>query len=144
MCRADGLDRPDAPALSRSARRRLDQSRWQSAGRDAGDAFHGNGFVSKLEILRGDLVDVLYQATKDQTDYRFNTRIEDLNQSADAVQTTLSDGTTVSAELVVGCDGPHSALRRLAFGPEEQFVKPLGGYNAWFTAPTPSASTVGI
>ena len=28
-------------------------------------AFHGNGVVSKLEILRGDLVDVLYQATKD-------------------------------------------------------------------------------
>ena len=39
-------------------------------------AFNGNGLVSKLEILRGDLVDVLYQATKDQTEYRFNTRIE--------------------------------------------------------------------
>ncbi len=26
------------------------------------------------------------------------------------------------------------------FGPEEQFVKPLGGYNAWFTAP----DTVGL
>ena len=23
----------------------------------------------------------------------------------------------------------------MVFGPEEQFVKPLGGYNAWFTAP---------
>ena len=28
-------------------------------------AFNGNGLVSKLEILRGDLVDVLYQATKE-------------------------------------------------------------------------------
>ena len=28
----------------------------------------------------------------------------------------------------------------MAFGPEEQFVKPLGGYNAWFTAP----DTVGL
>ena len=26
-------------------------------------------------------------------------------------------------------------MRRLVFGPEERFVKPLGGYNAWFTAP---------
>jgi 2-polyprenyl-6-methoxyphenol hydroxylase-like FAD-dependent oxidoreductase len=42
-------------------------------------AFNGNGLVSKLEILRGDLVDVLYQATKNQTDYRFSTRIENLN-----------------------------------------------------------------
>ena len=98
-------------------------------------AFHGNGVVSKLEILRGDLVDVLYQATKEQTEYRFNTRIEELSQSDDAVTATLSDGSTLSADLVVGCDGPHSAVRRLVFGPEEQFVKPLGGYNAWFTAP---------
>ena len=37
-------------------------------------AFDGNGLVSKLEILRGDLVDVLYNATKDSTEYRFNTR----------------------------------------------------------------------
>jgi 2-polyprenyl-6-methoxyphenol hydroxylase-like FAD-dependent oxidoreductase len=103
-------------------------------------AFNGNGLVSKLEILRGDLVDVLDQATKDQTEYHFNTRIEDLNQNEDAVQATLSDGTTLSADLVVGCDGPHSAVRRLVFGPEEQFVKPLGGYNAWFTAP----DTVGL
>ena len=98
-------------------------------------AFDGNGLVSKLEILRGDLVDVLYQATKDQTDYRFDTRIEDLGQNDDGIEATLSDGTTVSADLVVGCDGPHSSVRRLVFGPEEQFVKPLGGYNAWFTAP---------
>jgi 2-polyprenyl-6-methoxyphenol hydroxylase-like FAD-dependent oxidoreductase len=48
-------------------------------------AFNGNGLVSKLEILRGDLVDVLYQATKDQTEYQFNIRIEDLNQNEDAV-----------------------------------------------------------
>jgi 2-polyprenyl-6-methoxyphenol hydroxylase-like FAD-dependent oxidoreductase len=98
-------------------------------------AFDGNGLVSKLEILRGDLVDVLYQATNDQTDYLFDTRIEDLGQNDDGVEATLSDGTTVSADLVVGCDGPHSAVRRLVFGPEDQFVKPLGGYNAWFTAP---------
>jgi len=52
----------------------------------------------------------------------------------------LSDGTTLSADLVVGCDGPHSAVRRLVFDPEEQFVKPLGGYNAWFTA----SDTVGL
>jgi 2-polyprenyl-6-methoxyphenol hydroxylase-like FAD-dependent oxidoreductase len=60
-------------------------------------AFHGNGLVSKLEILRGDLVDVLYQATKRQTDYRFNTRIEDLSENDDGVSATLSDGSTLSA-----------------------------------------------
>jgi 2-polyprenyl-6-methoxyphenol hydroxylase-like FAD-dependent oxidoreductase len=103
-------------------------------------AFNGNGLVSKLEILRGDLVDVLYQETKGRTEYRFDTRITELSQSDDAVEATLTDGTKLSVDLVVGADGPHSAVRRLVFGPEEQFVKPLGGYNAWFTAP----DTVGL
>ncbi|MFV1362287.1 FAD-dependent monooxygenase [Mycolicibacterium elephantis] len=103
-------------------------------------AFHGNGVVSKLEILRGDLADVLYQATKDTAQYLFNTRVETLDDDGAAVAVTLSDGTTLRADLVVGADGPHSAVRRMAFGPEEQFVKPLGGYNAWFTAP----DTVGL
>jgi 2-polyprenyl-6-methoxyphenol hydroxylase-like FAD-dependent oxidoreductase len=104
------------------------------------EAFDGNGVVSKLEILRGDLVDVLYQASKDDAEYRFDTRISDLEPSGDGVVATLTDGTRLTADLVVGADGPHSAVRRLAFGPEEQFVKPLGGYNAWFTAP----DTVGL
>jgi 2-polyprenyl-6-methoxyphenol hydroxylase-like FAD-dependent oxidoreductase len=104
------------------------------------EAFHGNGLVSQLEILRGDLADVLYQASAADTDYRFSTRVTELAQQDDAVLATLSDGTTVRADLVVGADGPHSAVRRLAFGPEENFVKPLGGYHAWFTAP----DTVGL
>jgi 2-polyprenyl-6-methoxyphenol hydroxylase-like FAD-dependent oxidoreductase len=41
-------------------------------------AFNGKSLMPKLEKLRGELVDVLYQKTKDQTEYRFNTRIEDL------------------------------------------------------------------
>ncbi|OBK20842.1 FAD-binding monooxygenase [Mycobacterium asiaticum] len=101
------------------------------------EAFHGNGMVSELEILRGDLADVLYQATVDTTEYRFGTRVIELTQSADEVTATLSDGSTVCADLVVGADGPHSAVRRLAFGPEDKFVRPLGGYNAWFSAPDP-------
>ncbi|HKP42376.1 FAD-dependent monooxygenase [Mycobacterium sp.] len=103
-------------------------------------AFHGNGLVSKLEILRGDLVDVLYRETKNYTEYRFSTRIEEISQTEGAVEARLTDGSTLSADLIVGADGPHSAVRRLVFGPEEQFVKPLGGYNAWFTAP----DTVGL
>jgi 2-polyprenyl-6-methoxyphenol hydroxylase-like FAD-dependent oxidoreductase len=104
------------------------------------EAFHGNGLISQLEILRGDLTEVLYQASAADTDYRFSTRITELAQEEDAVLATLSDGTTVRADLVVGADGPHSAVRRLVFGPEEKFVKPLGGYHAWFTAP----DTVGL
>lgn len=100
-------------------------------------AFGGNGVVSKLEILRGDLVDVLFQATRDHAEYHFNTSISEIGQCHDGAEVMLSDGTRLRADLVVGADGPHSAVRRLVFGPEEQFVKPIGGYNAWFSAPDP-------
>lgn len=103
-------------------------------------AFGGNGPVSKLEILRGDLVDVLYQATRETVEYRFGTRIAALAEHDDGVEVTFADGATLQADLVVGADGPHSAVRRLAFGPEENYLTPLGGYNAWFTAP----DTVGL
>lgn len=79
------------------------------------EAFNGNGVVSKLEILRGDLVEVLYNATKTRAEYRFGTRIAAIDES----EATLTDGTKVTADLIVGADGPHSAVRRLVFGPEE-------------------------
>jgi 2-polyprenyl-6-methoxyphenol hydroxylase-like FAD-dependent oxidoreductase len=100
-------------------------------------AFNGNGLVSKLEILRGDLVEVLYAATKDTCEYRFGTRIAALTHDHAGADVTFSDGSTLRADLVVGADGPHSAVRRLAFGPEDRYLSPLGGYNAWFSAPDP-------
>lgn len=103
-------------------------------------AFHGNGLVSKLEILRGDLAAVLYESTRQNVEYRFGASIAALEQTGDAVVVTLADGNRLSADLVVGADGPHSAVRRMAFGPEEGFVRPIGGYNAWFSAP----DTVGL
>jgi 2-polyprenyl-6-methoxyphenol hydroxylase-like FAD-dependent oxidoreductase len=86
------------------------------------EAFDGNGVVSKLEILRGDLVDVLYEATRDGAEYRFGTRISQLAHDGDGVVATLTDGTQVEADLVVGADGPHSAVRRLTFGPETALI----------------------
>lgn len=38
-------------------------------------------------------------------------------------------------DLVIGADGLHSNVRRLVFGPEEQFVKRLGTHAAIFTVP---------
>jgi 2-polyprenyl-6-methoxyphenol hydroxylase-like FAD-dependent oxidoreductase len=71
--------------------------------------------VSDLEILRGDLVDVPYRATADQEDYRFHSRIAGLEESGDGMTVTPANGSTVHADLVVGADGPHSVVRRLAF-----------------------------
>lgn len=128
--------------LDQMKRRALDQRgiAWvRSDGRRRAempvDAFGGNGMVSKLEILRGDLVEALYAACRDTAEFRFGTRISALEPLDGGVVATLTDGTRVSADLVVGADGPHSGVRRLTFGPDETFLRPLGGYHAWFTAP---------
>lgn len=58
-----------------------------------------------------------------------------MSQDDDGVDITLADGRQLRADLVVGADGPHSAVRGMVFGDEDLFVESLGGYNAWFTAP---------
>ncbi|HMG63701.1 MAG TPA: FAD-dependent monooxygenase [Streptosporangiaceae bacterium] len=98
--------------------------------------FGGEGMVSEIEILRGDLAQLLVDASVEAgASYVFATRISSLVDGPDGVDVTLIDGTELTVDLVIGADGPHSATRRLAFGPEEDFVRPAGGYMAWFTAP---------
>lgn len=97
--------------------------------------FAGEGIVSELEILRGDLGAVLYDATAPDVEYHFGRQITALTQGVDGVEVAFDDGTSHRFDLVVGADGPHSGVRRLALGPETEFAHPLGGYTAWFTAP---------
>lgn len=99
------------------------------------DDFDGDGIISELEIIRGDLGQLLHDATVDDVEYVFGHRVTALRDSSDGVEVALDDGTVRVFDLVVGADGPHSGVRRLAFGPEEQFVRPLGGYTAWYTVP---------
>lgn len=136
--------------LEEMQRRSLDQRgiAWvKSNGRRRAEmpveAFDGNGMVSKLEILRGDLVDVLYDATSSAVEYRFGTRISELDPRDDGVVATLTDGTQLTADLVVGADGPHSVVRRLIFGPEEDFVGRSAGTTPGSPHPTEWASTAG-
>jgi 2-polyprenyl-6-methoxyphenol hydroxylase-like FAD-dependent oxidoreductase len=102
--------------------------------------FGGEGMISEIEILRGDLAQLLVDASVEAgASYVFATRISSLVDGPGGVDVTLSDGTERTVDLVIGADGPHSATRRLAFGPEDSFVRPVGGYMAWFTAPESAA-----
>ncbi|UUT34997.1 serine hydrolase [Microbacterium elymi] len=98
--------------------------------------FGGEGIISEIEILRGDLADLLVaDSVSHGAEYLFGTRIVALTDLGDGVRVELNDGSTREADIVVGADGPHSATRRRVFGSAEEFVRPLGGYMAWFTCP---------
>lgn len=99
------------------------------------DEFGGEGLISEIEILRGDLCQLLYDATSPSVEYRFDESIEAMDQDDDGVQVRFRSGVEEWFDLVVGADGLHSVVRELAFGPEQDYVQPLDCYTAWFTAP---------
>lgn len=74
-----------------------------------------------LNLLRGDIEDVLHTAVAGEVDIRFGTTVEAVDQDDDGVEVVLSDGTAHRADLLVGADGLHSTTRALVFGPEERY-----------------------
>ncbi|MFL6119117.1 FAD-dependent monooxygenase [Actinophytocola sp.] len=89
-----------------------------------------------IEIRRGDLADILYQRTRDSCEYVFGDSITSLTETnettgtAGGVHVTFEKSAPRTFDLVVGADGIHSTVRRLAFGPEQDYVHFLGHYYA--------------
>jgi 2-polyprenyl-6-methoxyphenol hydroxylase-like FAD-dependent oxidoreductase len=93
-----------------------------------------DGFTSgELEIMRGDLAGVLYNATRDHTEYIFNDSITKLDEEVDGIEVSFGLGQPRRFDLVIGADGLHSNVRSLAFGQEAAFIHHLGIYFAIFT-----------
>ncbi|MEV6284404.1 FAD-dependent monooxygenase [Kribbella sp. NPDC051770] len=83
-------------------------------------------FSGELEVLRGDLVEILYDATRAGVEYVFGDSITRLHEDADGVLAKFEHGEARRFDLVIGADGLHSNVRRLAFGPEAPFRHDLG------------------
>jgi 2-polyprenyl-6-methoxyphenol hydroxylase-like FAD-dependent oxidoreductase len=88
-----------------------------------------------VEIVRGDLVGILYQAVRDDVEFIFDDSISSLTDAADGVTVTFERSAPRTFGLVAGADGLHSRVRDLAFGPESRFIGQLGLYLAVFTIP---------
>lgn len=88
-----------------------------------------------IELLRDDLVELLYGASQWTADYIFDDAITGLDDTGETVNVTFERAAPRSFDLVIGADGLHSNVRRLVFGPEEQFIERLGTHAAIFTVP---------
>lgn len=88
-----------------------------------------------IEIRRGDLVTILYEAVRDDVAYRLGDSIAALHEHADGVDVTFDSGARHTFDLVVGADGMHSRTRRLAFGTAAHVQRHLGYCFAGFTVP---------
>src|SRR3954452_22915137 len=86
-----------------------------------------------VEIFRGELVRILYEATRDEVEYVFGDTIAGLTDTGTGVEGTFASGVPRTFDLVVGADGLHSGVRRLVFGDVPGHF--LGGYLGVFTVP---------
>ena len=89
----------------------------------------------EVEILRGDLVEILYKCTKDTVRYIFSDSITHLQDTGSEVRVQFEQAKPQTYDLVIGADGIHSHVRQLAFGDEAQFIRHLGYYVSIFTLP---------
>lgn len=95
-----------------------------------------DGFTSgELEIMRGDLANILYDATKQHVEYIFDDTITSLTQNDTHVEVTFQKHEKKQFDLVIGADGLHSKVRAITFGEEAQFLHHMGLYVAIFTTP---------
>jgi 2-polyprenyl-6-methoxyphenol hydroxylase-like FAD-dependent oxidoreductase len=90
----------------------------------------------EIELPRGDLANILYEASRDGAEFVFGDCITSLAQDdGRGVDVEFERSRPRRFDVVIGADGLHSTVRRLAFGPESSFVRHAGLYVA--TLPLP-------
>jgi 2-polyprenyl-6-methoxyphenol hydroxylase-like FAD-dependent oxidoreductase len=83
----------------------------------------GGRFVT---LARSELSRLLLAKAAYTTEVMFGDEILALEHDDDGVTIQFKRAGARRFDLLVGADGLHSAVRRLAFGPQERFEKPLG------------------
>src|SRR4029453_9436218 len=83
-----------------------------------------------IEWPRAGLSAILVEAGRGAAEFLFDEMITQLRPDNDGVDVIFDRQAPRRFDLVVGADGIHSAVRRLAFGPETDFVEHLGMYVA--------------
>ncbi|MGA8115447.1 MAG: FAD-dependent monooxygenase [Actinocatenispora sp.] len=88
-----------------------------------------------LEVHRRDLSRVLYECSAPDTEYLWGNAITAMTETAEGVHVDFTHAPSRTFDVVVGADGLHSGVRRLAFGDEQRYVKHLGYYLAGWDLP---------
>jgi 2-polyprenyl-6-methoxyphenol hydroxylase-like FAD-dependent oxidoreductase len=86
-----------------------------------------------LELVRDDLVRILYEASERDADYIFGDSIAAIADAGPQARVTFASGTVRDYDVVVGADGQHSTTRDLVFGAESSFTHRIGAYLCIFS-----------
>jgi len=82
----------------------------------------------EYEIERDLLLQLLFDLVKDRAAFIFDDSIVSLQEVAHGMTVKFKSGQEQNFDLVFGCDGIHSIVRKLWFGPETEFSHFLQTY----------------
>jgi 2-polyprenyl-6-methoxyphenol hydroxylase-like FAD-dependent oxidoreductase len=83
----------------------------------------GNRFFS---LPRGDLARAIFDTVADKIETIFGDSITAIHEDPDGLDVQFEHGHARRFDLIAGCDGLHSIVRKLTFGEENRFEKFLG------------------
>jgi 2-polyprenyl-6-methoxyphenol hydroxylase-like FAD-dependent oxidoreductase len=110
----------------------LDEAGERSAHVDLGTLWR---LRNEIELPRGDLSTILYEAARDRAEFVFDDSIMSLVDDGGGVDVEFERSRPRRFDVVIGADGLHSRVRRLSFGPETEFVRHAGLYVASLPLP---------
>ena len=71
--------------------------------------------IDVIQLMRDDLVAILYESAKSEIDLRFGDSIQTMNETSDHVEVEFDSGRYEKFDVVIGADGLQSIVRKLAF-----------------------------
>jgi 2-polyprenyl-6-methoxyphenol hydroxylase-like FAD-dependent oxidoreductase len=83
-------------------------------------------------VSRSDISATLYRAVEGKVEAIFGDSVAGIDEQDNGVRVTFDHAPPRDADLVIGADGLHSRVRRLAFGADAKFITPLGYHVAAF------------
>jgi 2-polyprenyl-6-methoxyphenol hydroxylase-like FAD-dependent oxidoreductase len=84
------------------------------------------------ELRRSDLAATIYHSLDGQVETIFGDSVAGIEDDGDRVRINFDHAAPREVDLVIGADGLHSRVRRLAFGPEAESEVSLGYHVAAF------------
>lgn len=75
-----------------------------------------------IEIERDKLLGILLDAVQNDVEFIFSNSITALNETANDITVTFANGAQRAFDLVLGCDGLHSGVRKIWFGDEAAYA----------------------
>ena len=95
----------------------------------------GISFTCEIEIVRGELANVFYGASRDQVEYIFGDSIESIDESEQGASVRLASGTTLPPfDMVIVAEGLSSRTRAKAFSEDIRApIRPLYQWAASFS-----------